>query len=42
MIKKQNSDPFLAQASVMLVIMLVMLALGNEPANLDHLMLAAR
>lgn len=42
MIKKQGSDPFLAQASVMLVILLVMFALGSEPGNLDHLMIAAR
>lgn len=41
MLKKQNSDPFLAQATAMLVIMLVMFAIGGESANLDHL-LAAR
>lgn len=40
MIRKQDSDPFLAQASVMLVVMLVMYALGGEPANLDHLIAA--
>lgn len=37
MIKKYDSDPFLAQASLMLVIMLVMYAIGGEPSNLDHL-----
>ncbi len=42
MIKKQDSDPFLAQASVMLVILLVMYALGSEPSNLDHLIVVAR
>ncbi len=42
MIKKQDSDPFLAQASVMLVILLVMLAIGGESANLEHLVIAAR
>ncbi len=41
MIKKQDSDPFLAQASLMLVILLVMYALGSEPGNLDHLIAAA-
>ncbi len=40
MIKKQNSDPFLAQALAMLVIMLVMYAIGSEPNNLDHLIAA--
>lgn len=40
MIKKHDSDPFLAQASVMLVIMLVMYAIGGEPGNLDHLIAA--
>lgn len=41
MLKKQNSDPFLAQASAMLVIMLVMYAIGSEPGNLD-LLIASR
>jgi hypothetical protein len=40
MIKKRDSDPFLAQASAMLVIMLVMYAIGGEPGNLDHLIAA--
>lgn len=42
MIRKQDSDPFLAQASLMLVILLVMFAIGGEPGNLDHLIIAAR
>ncbi len=37
---KRKSDPFLAQASVMLVIMLVMYALGGDNGNLDHLIAA--
>lgn len=37
---KHKSDPFLAQASVMLVIMLVMYALGGDSGNLDHLIAA--
>lgn len=35
---KQSSDPFLSQASAMLVIMLVMYAIGGEPSTLDHLL----
>lgn len=42
MIKKHDSDPFLAQASLMLVIMLVMYALGDDPGNLDHLLFTGR
>lgn len=42
MIKKQDSDPFLAQASVMLVILLVMFAIGGESANLEQLVIATR
>jgi hypothetical protein len=42
MIKKQDSDPFLAQASLMLVILLVMFAIGGESASLDHLVIASR
>lgn len=37
---KHKSDPFLAQASVMLAIMLVMYALGGDSGNLDHLIAA--
>jgi len=36
---KQKSDPFLAQTAVMLVVLLVVYALGEQPANLDHLMM---
>jgi hypothetical protein len=39
MMKKQKSDPFLAQTAVMLVVLLVVYALGEQPANLDHLMM---
>jgi hypothetical protein len=39
MMKKQESDPFLAQTAVMLVVLLVVYALGEQPANLDHLMM---
>jgi hypothetical protein len=42
MIKKQDSDPFLAQASLMLVILLVMFAIGGESVSLDHLVIASR
>jgi len=38
--QKHKSDPFLAQASAMLVIMLVMYALGGDSGNLDHLIAA--
>jgi hypothetical protein len=35
---KHNSDPFLAQTSVMLVILLVMYVLGNDTSPIDHLL----
>lgn len=38
---KQKNDPFLAQTSVMLVILLVMYAVGGDTVNVSHL-LAAR
>lgn len=34
---KHNSDPFLAQTSVMLLILLVMYVLGNDVSPIDHL-----
>ncbi len=34
---KQKSDPFLAQASVMLLILLVMFILGADGGHPDHL-----
>ncbi|WP_269473488.1 MULTISPECIES: hypothetical protein [Methylomonas] len=37
---KPEHDPFLAQASVMLVLLLVMYALGGDSGNLDHLIAA--
>jgi len=37
---KQKSDPFLVQASVMLVILFVVYALGGDSGNLDHLIAA--
>jgi hypothetical protein len=37
---KHKSDPFLAQASAMLVILFVMYALGGDSGNLDHLIAA--
>lgn len=37
---KHKSDPFLTQASVMLVIVLVMYALGGDSGSLDHLVAA--
>ncbi|MGR8931063.1 MAG: hypothetical protein ACU836_10510 [Gammaproteobacteria bacterium] len=37
---KPKSDPFLTQASLMLMIMLVMYALGGDGGNLDHLVAA--
>jgi len=40
MMKQHKSDPFLAQTAVMLVVLLVVYALGEQPpANLDHLMM---
>lgn len=39
MMKHQKSDPFLAQTAVMLVVLLVVFALGEQPASLDHLMM---
>jgi len=40
MMKQRKSDPFLAQTAVMLVVLLVVYALGEQPpANLDHLMM---
>jgi hypothetical protein len=42
MIRKQNSDPFLVQVTVMLVILLVVFFIGDEPSNLNHLLVAAR
>ena len=38
---KQKSDPFLAQTSAMLAVLVVMYVLGGDTAGLDHL-LAAR
>jgi len=38
--KKREFDPFLAQASLMLAILVVMYALGNDTGNLDHLIAA--
>ena len=38
---KQKSDPFLAQTSVMLAILVVMYAVGGDVGGFDHL-LAAR
>jgi|APLak6261673822_1056097.scaffolds.fasta_scaffold01884_5 hypothetical protein len=38
---KQKSDPFLAQTSVMLAVLLVMYVLGGDAGSLDYL-LAAR
>lgn len=38
--KKSKSDPFLAQTSAMLLIMLTMYALGIDSGNFDHLMAA--
>jgi hypothetical protein len=35
---KPQSDPFLAQTSVMLLILLVMYVLGNDASPIDHLM----
>ncbi len=35
--KQLKSDPFLAQTAVMLVVLLVVYALGEQPAHLDHL-----
>lgn len=37
--KQQKSDPFLAQTAVMLVVLIVLYALGEQPANLDHLIM---
>jgi len=38
---KQNSDSFLAQTSVMLLILLVMYVINGDVGSIDHL-LAAR
>lgn len=37
---KHKSDPFLAQASAMLVILFVMYVLGGDSGNPDHLIAA--
>ncbi|MCQ8182103.1 hypothetical protein NP603_13360 [Methylomonas sp. SURF-1] len=37
--KQQKSDPFLAQTAVMLVVLIVVYALGQQPAHLDHLIM---
>ncbi|MDD2740086.1 MAG: hypothetical protein PHR94_14255 [Methylomonas lenta] len=37
---KHKSDPFLTQASVLLVILFVMYILGGDSGNLDHLIAA--
>ncbi len=36
---KQKSDPFLAQTSVMLLVLLVMYAIGGDAGGIDHIML---
>ncbi|WP_281413666.1 hypothetical protein [Methylomonas paludis] len=36
---KQKSDPFLAQTSAMLLILLVMYVLGGDNAGIDHLLI---
>jgi len=36
---KQKNDPFLAQTSVMLVILLVMYVVGGDTAAVDHLLI---
>jgi hypothetical protein len=41
MLRKQNSDHFLAQTSTMLAVLLVMYVLGGDAASVDQL-LAAR
>jgi len=35
---KHNSDPFLAQTSVMLVVLLVMYVLGGDTVTVDQLL----
>lgn len=35
---KHKSDPFLAQTSVMLVVLMVMYVLGGDAATVDHLL----
>ena len=35
---KPKTDPFLAQTSVMLVILLVMYAIGGDSSAVDHLL----
>ena len=37
---KRKSDPFLAQTTAMLLILLVMYAVGGDAVNIDHLLLA--
>jgi hypothetical protein len=37
---KRKSDPFLAQTSAMLVILLVVYALGADTTSVEHLILA--
>lgn len=39
---KQKTDPFLAQTSAMLLILLVMYAIGGDNASVDYLILASR
>lgn len=39
MSKQQKQDPFLAQTAVMLVVLLVVFALGEQPAPIDHLLM---
>jgi hypothetical protein len=35
---KQKSDPFLAQTTVMLAILLVMYVMGGDAGSFDHLL----
>jgi hypothetical protein len=37
---KRNSDPFLAQTTAMLLILLVMFVVNGDYINIDHLLLA--
>ncbi len=37
---KRNSDPFLAQTTAMLLILLVMYVVGGDSATIEHLLQA--
>jgi len=39
---KEKNDPFLAQTSAMLLILLVMYVIGGDNSGIDQLLLASR